>query len=610
MIKTTDTQHYKDIANAIRMKGGEGLYKPEDMAEAIMNIPTEGEAEPLTVRKNGTYTREFGYSPVSVNVPQYNHTQHGSHVVDGKWVRPEEWPDIESLPLDDEDGTIYYTYDTDCDLAWISIKNTTTGSGYKNNYRLGYIENGQFVAAHESLNVGYNTQYTYMFTDEDKALSRYWVLKYTGRVKTPTFASWSWTNPEATTARSLVSTAQPCVEMYGDMPYATSFASTGSNRFLESVYIKTSGALTSCSAMFSGSWNLQRVKRDSWDTSNVTTFASMFDYCFVLEDIDLDFSGMVTSKCTSIATMFRYCFCLFGEIDVSDWDTTNVTTIAGIFYYLMNVTKIIGIEDWYLPNCNTVYASSSYLFGHMYSLEGDLDLSHWELGKTATFAANGTSFSSLFTYARKIKKIDISTWDLSMATSVASLFAYCESLEEIKMPDDIGSGGKLTTISSMFNYCRSLKKADISMIDLTACTSITSLCNYCESLTEFVPPTTAPLGSSANTTAASLFAYCHSLEEVDLSWYDCADWNYATPVYSGLVGYCRNLKTLIPFVHAEKSFSVADCVALSRSSLVALFNACNNKASGTQTLTIGTTNWAKLSDEDIAIITDKGWTLK
>lgn len=580
----------------------------ENLADTIDTITGGGGGEnvPLSVDKNGRYVAPSGkgYSPVNVDVPSFTTNYHGNHIVDGIWVRPTEYPNLEALPLIGTDGTVYFTYDTNYEYAWISMKDTTTGSRYKKHYEIGYVQNGEFITIYDYPNVAYNASFSYIFTDEDKALSRYWVVRLTGRIKTAVLASLAYTHPEATTSRTLALNAQPLVERYGDLPYATSIICT--TKYLESDYIKTTGALTTLNGCYSTNYNLQRVKRDNWDVSNVTSFSSLFNDCYCLEDVDTDFTGWVTSKCTSISSMFDNCRALRKAINVTDWDTTNVTTIAGLFNYCMNVPKIIGVEDLYFPNVTTLYGSTAYTFGYCLSLEGELDLRNWNIGEIATV---GSSVASAFTYCRKITKIDISTWDLSSITSMASTFAYCESAEEILLPDGIGANGTLTSITSVFTNCLSLQSVDLSKINLSVCTNITSLCNICYNLTEFIPPTTEPVGSSSSS-AATLFNYCTSLEELDLSWYDCSVWTSSTVQYAGLLSGCKNLKTLIPFRNANKSFSVSECIALSRESIVALLNACDTKASGTQTITLGGTLLAKLSDDDIAIITGKGWTLK
>ena len=54
----TDNQHYEDIADAIRSKNGSvNTYKPEQMAQAISNIPTVP----------SSYTHGYARSTVNIN---------------------------------------------------------------------------------------------------------------------------------------------------------------------------------------------------------------------------------------------------------------------------------------------------------------------------------------------------------------------------------------------------------------------------------------------------------------------------------------------------------------------------------------------------------------
>lgn len=59
----------------------------------------------------------------------------------------------------------------------------------------------------------------------------------------------------------------------------------------------------------------------------------------------------------------------------------------------------------------------------------------------------------------------------------------------------------------------------------------------------------------------------------------------------------------------KNGFHVADCVNLTYDSLMSIINALEAKTEGTWTVTLGTTNLAKLTDAEKAIATQKGWTL-
>ena len=75
--------------------------------------------------------------------------------------------------------------------------------------------------------------------------------------------------------------------------------------------------------------------------------------------------------------------------------------------------------------------------------------------------------------------------------------------------------------------------------------------------------------------------------------------------------YCTSLQDLtihnLPNINLT-NIGLVYCTRLTLSSLQNIVNALPTTTSGYQ-CTLGTTNLAKLSDADIQIATDKGWTL-
>lgn len=55
-IVTTNDQNYSNIADAIRAKGVNGVFKPSEMADAIASIPTGGGASYVDVTLTQDYT--------------------------------------------------------------------------------------------------------------------------------------------------------------------------------------------------------------------------------------------------------------------------------------------------------------------------------------------------------------------------------------------------------------------------------------------------------------------------------------------------------------------------------------------------------------------------
>lgn len=86
------------------------------------------------------------------------------------------------------------------------------------------------------------------------------------------------------------------------------------------------------------------------------------------------------------------------------------------------------------------------------------------------------------------------------------------------------------------------------------------------------------LNTSKVTNMSSMFNYCNNLEEIHM------------------ININANLD-----IHASKKFT--------REALLEIIGNLKAQTSGTKTLTMGSTNLAKLTEEDKAIATNKGWTL-
>lgn len=150
--------------------------------------------------------------------------------------------------------------------------------------------------------------------------------------------------------------------------------------------------------------------------------------------------------------------------------------------------------------------------------------------------------------------------------------------------------------------CFSLKQFILPKSNVTLSTNDTACFQNCLNL-ESLDLSDADF--RAFTTLASWFSGCSSLKTLDLT---NVDWSTVTNV-SNLFYRCESLSNLIldgatlPGV----SLSFADCTELSVISLVAIIAALPTVTSAT--LTIGTTNKNKLTAEQIAVATGKGWTV-
>lgn len=122
------------------------------------------------------------------------------------------------------------------------------------------------------------------------------------------------------------------------------------------------------------------------------------------------------------------------------------------------------------------------------------------------------------------------------------------------------------------------------------------------------------------------FTNCTSLEEIedvgmpagtyDATYRNCQKMkriavvrSTADTMYEKAFLYDWALEDLtIEGVIGQNGFNVGDC-PLTHDSLMSIINALATKTSGTWTVTLGSTNLAKLTDAEKAIATQKGWTL-
>lgn len=177
------------------------------------------------------------------------------------------------------------------------------------------------------------------------------------------------------------------------------------------------------------------------------------------------------------------------------------------------------------------------------------------------------SFSGMFYECYILKELDFSKWDKVYPTDMGYMFLSCEKLEEIKGLDKFDTS-LCTTFSSVFGSAILAPVIDITSWDFSSATAINAIM-YRSKITNIVG------GKSIN------------------------------DVISDNIGTLNN---------AKKSFSVGASylgyVNLDRASLRSMINGVADLTGQTAaTMTIGAVNIAKLTEEDIAIATNKNWTI-
>ena len=167
----------------------------------------------------------------------------------------------------------------------------------------------------------------------------------------------------------------------------------------------------------------------------------------------------------------------------------------------------------------------------------------------------------------------------SSFTGVNSTFAFgsCTGLKEISLP------ASLTMIAAdMFNGCSSLEEIEIPAGVITVMNSGFKNCTALKKLEYKGIPTSTYF---TKTDGANPVATCTALEQVIFP----TGWNQDIVISTGINGWTN---------------------VLTHDSLVAMIAALYDFSGGdAHTLTIGATNLARLSAEEIAVATVKNWTL-
>ena len=191
-----------------------------------------------------------------------------------------------------------------------------------------------------------------------------------------------------------------------------------------------------------------------------------------------------------------------------------------------------------------------------------------------------TSFDDIFQYS-----------DTSDVRDMSSMFRDCFRLKSIFLFDT----SNVTNMNSMFYGCYNLKT--VPLFDTSKVMSMGSMFDGCSSLT------TVPLFDTSNVNDMNgMFSNCSSLTTVP-------QFNLFNAIYMDFmfVG-CPNLEE-IHMININANLSISASTKFTREALLEIIGNLKAQTSGSKKLTMGSTNLAKLTDEDKAIATNKGWTL-
>ena len=309
------------------------------------------------------------------------------------------------------------------------------------------------------------------------------------------------------------------------------------------------------SISFGGKSNLLTV--EYLNTDNITNMSYMFYNCTNLTSLDL--SNFNTSNVTNMGYMFDGCNNLT-SLDVSNWDVGNVTNMHHMF-----------------NNCNKLTS---------------LDLSNWDTNSL-------TDIGSMFQGCTNLTSLDLSNFNTSKVTSTYCIFYGCNNLTSLDVSN--WDTGKVTHMGYTFHDCNNLTSLDLSNFNTSNVTNMGNMFYGCNNLTSL---DVSNFNTSNVTHINSMFQGCTNLTSLNLS-------NFNTSKVTNMGNMFYNCNKLIS-LDSMQNIPISLSLSSTKLDQTSLIDVINNLATvtTTQTLTLGTTLLAKLTEEQIVVAVNKGWTVE
>lgn len=283
-------------------------------------------------------------------------------------------------------------------------------------------------------------------------------------------------------------------------------------------------------------------------------------------------SGTIDTYAKSVMALgdvsFRTAIDIVNKSDAKSVDLTmispkNETSLVDLFYGNTNLTNI-NVSNWDTSNITSLKGT----FASMPNLKS-VDFAEWNVSKVTTFYA-------LFDDSRKVNTIDVSKWDTSSATNMEWMFCRINVTHLDVSNFDTSN---VTNMHAMFIGNDSLIQLDVSNFDTSNVLNINTMFAY--------------------------FDVCEELNINGLNLARCTSMNNTFTHSNFKVIRCDGLK--FPDIDMSK-IGLNYSTALTVDNIVGLLSALPQSDKG-YSFQIGSDNIAKLSDEQKAIATDKGWTL-
>ena len=287
---------------------------------------------------------------------------------------------------------------------------------------------------------------------------------------------------------------------------------------------------------------------------------------------------------------------LIRSLDLSGWDFEAATDMT---YFLYNAS---GLKMLTLPE-NVTLGNVTNMFRCFNSCNSllSLDTSKWTL-------ANVTNMAHCFDGCANLQTLDTSKWTLAYVTDMNGCFGSCANLKSLDTSK--WTLANVTDIDSCFMRCGSLQSLDTSKWTLANVKSMAHCFDSCGSLREIDL-------SSCNITKCKNWDGCFvNLSRLETLRIGLIDFSPCGSI--DFFSWGTNIRELTGTLRGIRNDFIAVSSRMTRNSCMVFINGLETVTEA-KTLTFGANNKPvslggkgsdPISDDDLKIATDKGWTVK
>lgn len=202
--------------------------------------------------------------------------------------------------------------------------------------------------------------------------------------------------------------------------------------------------------------------------------------------------------------------------------------------------------------------------------------------------SNITNMNYMFQACYKLISLDVSNFNTSNVTNMYQMFNSCSKIASLDLSNFDTSN--VTIMANMFTSCSNLTSLNLDGFDTSKVTNMRYMFQQCKAITDL-----PELSAESVTNIDSMFLSCNGLTN-----------------FGGLKDLGKAYLTTQSANSAGYRLMLTSSTLLTHDSLMNIINNLydiKTKGCNTQALTLGATNLAKLTEEEIAIATNKGWTV-